>query len=321
MTAIHEAHDKLYHYTTFDGMVGILDSQSLWATNYRFLNDQSEIIHFKQHLCDMLLEPVTASFNRHDCRKIQSLYKASLEEALVREIGILVGAMYGAAGEGFYIASFCTHSDSYAKENGLLSQWRGYGKDGGYALVLDCKSMSDLLIKENEIFDYVTLSLSDVVYDDDTQMYQEDLRSSVQDITEYTIDTMHSALRGGGAAVATKSYPALVNCMSRYKHRAFREEKEVRLVAYLVELAEKYMHIREQEGIAAKLPKPVKTRMRDNEEIQYIELFKNTEARLPIEQIIVGPHRDKLKRYDSLQQEIESRGLSIKVTMSHTPYI
>jgi len=32
-----------------------------------------------------------------------------------------------------YITSFCTHADwPYERENGLLSQWRGYGGAGGY---------------------------------------------------------------------------------------------------------------------------------------------------------------------------------------------
>lgn len=35
-----------------------------------------------------------------------------------------------------FIASFCTHAAAtaaYERDNGLLSQWRGYGGSGGYA--------------------------------------------------------------------------------------------------------------------------------------------------------------------------------------------
>jgi len=37
--------ELLFHYTTAAGMRGILDSSRLWATNYRFLNDTSEVAY------------------------------------------------------------------------------------------------------------------------------------------------------------------------------------------------------------------------------------------------------------------------------------
>ena len=42
-----------------------------------------------------------------------------------------------------YITSFCGHLDSYDMENGLLSQWRGYGGEAGYALMFDSKQLAD----------------------------------------------------------------------------------------------------------------------------------------------------------------------------------
>ena len=40
---IYEDHPYLYHYTTFEGLVGILATQTLWATHYKALNDSSEV--------------------------------------------------------------------------------------------------------------------------------------------------------------------------------------------------------------------------------------------------------------------------------------
>lgn len=34
---------SLYHYTSVEGLKGIIDNRSLWATNYRYLNDSAEI--------------------------------------------------------------------------------------------------------------------------------------------------------------------------------------------------------------------------------------------------------------------------------------
>jgi hypothetical protein len=46
-----------------------------------------------------------------------------------------------------FIASFCSHTtdQSYEQENGLLSQWRGYGNDGGFCIVFDTAALLTLL--------------------------------------------------------------------------------------------------------------------------------------------------------------------------------
>jgi hypothetical protein len=40
---------RVYHYTSTDGLLGILDSGHLWATDLRYLNDTSEL-HFGRSL-------------------------------------------------------------------------------------------------------------------------------------------------------------------------------------------------------------------------------------------------------------------------------
>jgi len=37
--------DEIAHYTTEQGLAGILSSKKLWATHWRFLNDFSEMQH------------------------------------------------------------------------------------------------------------------------------------------------------------------------------------------------------------------------------------------------------------------------------------
>jgi hypothetical protein len=45
-----ETDERLYHYTTWEGLWGILQTPCLWATHYKFLNDYSEILLFKPKL-------------------------------------------------------------------------------------------------------------------------------------------------------------------------------------------------------------------------------------------------------------------------------
>ena len=61
MQKTSEVYDKLYHYTTFDGLIGILQTQSLWATHYKFLNDFSEIILFRDKLISLMYPHILES--------------------------------------------------------------------------------------------------------------------------------------------------------------------------------------------------------------------------------------------------------------------
>jgi len=51
-TAVEEQINKaipktLWHYTSFNALVGIVTSKKIWATEYRFLNDREEFLHAK----------------------------------------------------------------------------------------------------------------------------------------------------------------------------------------------------------------------------------------------------------------------------------
>ncbi len=49
----------LYQYTNAAGLKGIFDSQQMWFTDYRFLNDPSELSHGMDMARDMLLDAQT----------------------------------------------------------------------------------------------------------------------------------------------------------------------------------------------------------------------------------------------------------------------
>ena len=51
-----ELPDLLYHYTDVAGLIGICSSQSLWATNLRFMNDAKELAHTWALMLDVLTE-------------------------------------------------------------------------------------------------------------------------------------------------------------------------------------------------------------------------------------------------------------------------
>ncbi len=56
----------LWHYTTAEGLKGILSSQTLWVTDYRYLNDSSEFIYSKQIIRGSLIRYRLSKLNIQD---------------------------------------------------------------------------------------------------------------------------------------------------------------------------------------------------------------------------------------------------------------
>jgi hypothetical protein len=81
-----------------------------------------------------------------------------------------------------YVTSFCTASSELVAKHGLLSQWRGYGREGGYALVFDTARLDLFLTAEAERWRHALFG-GDVIYSSasDEEMRKE-LGSSIDQI-------------------------------------------------------------------------------------------------------------------------------------------
>ena len=106
----------------------------------------------------------------------------------------------------------------------------------------------------------------------------------------------------------TKDYYSFIGCISRYKHHSFKEENEVRIFCAPIIKNEKNLKLAKR-----------KFRTKGGKLIPYIELFNSTDIILPIERIIVGPHRDKESRASALR--VKLRNTNIEVTTSDIPYV
>lgn len=51
----------LYHYTNTGGLEGILESGKLWATDYRYLNDASEVTYAHSLLVEAIEKRLSAA--------------------------------------------------------------------------------------------------------------------------------------------------------------------------------------------------------------------------------------------------------------------
>ena len=101
--------EKLYHYTTLEGLLGILTQKVLWATKIQYLNDSSELtkpLEVGEKIVENLIQDSTSLGETH-----KDLLESGLKQLKFwRDVNLCV-------------ASFCEEGD-------LLSQWRGYGSFG-----------------------------------------------------------------------------------------------------------------------------------------------------------------------------------------------
>lgn len=325
--SVIEGYSELYHYTTAIGLHGIVTSQQLWATHISYLNDAQELTGFFEHRLPKLLKvPVNSA--------IEEAYKSAAGRDHINTLGgvekvkaELVSVLHTAIRDTTlrfnqpYVTSFCGALQGHALDDGLLSQWRGYGPDGGYAIVFDTQGLQALLEDESKRFHYQSLYWGDVQY------YERGTSPKV--VLPETVEwesILHQAVERFILTQKREELEPLLEAItplsSFHKHIGFFEESEVRIIALpssaeLLEEAQKAGDNRPRKSVRF-LP-------RDGMLLPYIALFKcspNEEAaKLPITKVIVGPHPEKLKRQKAVELLLKQCAIDAEVIASDIPYL
>jgi hypothetical protein len=312
-------HPQLYHYTSRVGLEGIVRTNTIWATNYRSLNDSSEIIHLKKPFARALVprfrDIVEAS--NIDAHRRQLLEAGGGYEGLA---GSFVESLYRATFEspgGFtaietYITCFCTHAADrfYVRENGLLSQWRGYSGGDGFCIVLETPALCRLLAREFDEHYWVHLQANPVRYAvDDTP-----LDALFPELVGAAEKTLRGLLSGRGEpAMATSEF---LRGATLFKHQGFLEEQEVRIVAIPgTEELRGQGRLEHADFPAGPLPGICRVSHTDR---RYIQLFEGSGMPLPIVGVIVGPSRNQVANTAFARSVV---GAGVQIVCSATPWI
>jgi hypothetical protein len=115
------------------------------------------------------------------------------------------------------------------------------------------------------------------------------------------------------------NYHPFIHCISRYKHCGFKEENEVRVVLLPTVITQELLTLASRDGVIYKPEKERKFRNKNGQLVPYIELFNSIDLELPIERIIVGPHKEKDARAAALR--VMLRNTKIEITCSDIPFV
>ena len=320
---VPEAHPELLHYTSISGLLGIIDSQSLRATNSAFLNDSMEInLFFDTRLAKLLESGIRAELAADPSLRVLPQFARTPEEAnsAIARYATDMAESIRTTTHRFnnpYFTCFSTPTNNRVRSDGLLSQWRAYGKDGGYCLVFDSSRLEEIFRTEATSFWYQHAQWGDVHYHQD----DDDLANAEPEIHE-----AEEALRNSIGKFIKNPVPeelestfepvSTLSCL--FKHWGFHEEREVRIVAIPpnAELV--------QEGRASGEVRAVrepKMFVRGGTPVPYLDLFarepnKDVGFRLPILRVIIGPHPQSSLRKTSVEELLRARAIAAGVVIS-----
>jgi integrase len=202
--------------------------------------------------------------------------------------------------------------------NGLLSQWRGYGGDGGYAIVFDTGRLKEALCTENIVHAYATFCVLPVEYfppdgGADRLFQFEESRET----EEFLRSDFMNRLKVQASTLDSPQFAALNILSALYKSQGFEEEQEIRVMVMPASDQTKL----DNAGILQKAAAP-QFRPRNGTLVPYLDLnLLDGSNRLPVTRIIVGPHPNAEKRASSLRMLVRQIGLDADVIVSETPYI
>jgi len=321
-----DSHPRLYHYTGEHAFRSIVGTNTLWATYFEDLNDASEFKVLRtplaEELGDRFISTVEAFAKRGGWQAETVRSQGGVRPAAAGLGKILMNNLYKATfgapfSESLYpcfVSSFCSHKpDGYTEDNGLLSQWRGYGggPDGSYCLVFDTRRFEALMREEQEAYQYFFMGLGVAHYFKDRKEmppYFADLAERGKTIVEAILSASDPAL---GAL-----FEPFVEGATTIKHRSFEEEREIRLIAMpLSQRGDEQM--KSVPGYKSKFLRGSFTIDSKVKKKRHISMFRER-SKLPIVRVIVGPALDQRRNEKIARKAV---GNDIEVLLSKTPFI
>jgi hypothetical protein len=190
---------RISHYTTLEGMKGIVESGCLWASNAAFLNDKVELSH-------------ALAASKQVIRKLSSDKAFEKWELALKEI---FEKLTTSGIPDTYVACFCKSDDN-------LSQWRGYGgTTQGISLTFSRSKLAARLKKDGAEFHQVLYS-----HYSTAAKLKSALKNEVSDLADL------DKIIGGSDEEENNIdlYRRVSALLPRFKHLGFKDEKEWRFI-------------------------------------------------------------------------------------------
>ena len=286
---------RVYHYTNASGLLGIIDSSTVWASSPLGLNDTSELAYGRSVVAAAWSEWDKSGLRPTLCEAVDQFFRD--DEMSARLL------------ESIYILSASFDGDS-------LNQWQGYSGRQGYCVALNTKTpLATVLPKEvvnppGFVSSWFGIGgWFSVIYDPEEQL--EAARNVLSTLVSVAPDNDEDLVNNFRYEVGHLISPLIV----QIKHPAFLDEREVRFIA------------------ARAFNVPEESRTGAYGIIPYVSLGAGPhsapsfidgrdKSQLPIEGVVCGPTNESERPYveQSARRLLSTRGYEVPVTTSKVPY-
>ena len=270
----------VYHYTSQQGLLGILSEKRIRATDILYLNDSLESVH-TFNIASTAIEV-----------KLAEVVNAFSTES--RFLHHIKGYTHNSVSP--YVVSFSEVGDS-------LSQWRAYSYGAnGYNIEFNLKLLMNLSAEvESKIFYAVEKCIYD--YDEQNKMIRELIDRCLTRVSG--ISALEDFYQNEEFINACTDYSFTILMYSTYfKHTSFHEEKEWRLICY--SHGKSNLQVKFRPGTSLIVP--------------YCDIDLSVDNQFTATGVVVGPtpHPDLSKK--SIERVVEACNGNITVSNSNIPY-
>lgn len=284
--------ETLYQYTTAAGLHGIFETEVMWCTDYRYLNDPSEFRHGLD-----LARKIIDDANSEGLDPKQAIFLETAHDLLSSErmdLGLRV-----------FISCF-----SRARND--LGQWRAYGDNGrGFAIGFSPQMFG--IVDDERLSPVEKTFVSSVTYE--TEHASNRHRGSIDEVCKVYLKAAVENENLLNDPTIRKSFiweltmslvgGQLIWDSITAKHPAYSYEEEVRQVIF---------------GAADSLAGEIKTRVRGNEIVPYVATPWKVRQQGMIKEIIIGPAASPGAK-EAVIAMLRYHGVGgVEVTQSEIPY-
>ena len=287
------SNDLLWHYTTPEGLTGIIESNSLWATDVFYLNDSAEFMHGINIAREIINQKISSLGG--DEKKRLERFDTDLS---------FIGPDHK---RPVYVCSL-------SKAENELSQWRAYCRGGGFLIGFPHQGLVDSIQGQH-------FELKECVYDTSEQqkiikhLIDSQVMPYIKNPEQFsripcTEQEISSIVCGG----SNKFLWELTSTCSTLKHPSFEREEELRLV-----FDHRYAFEKDENGKNKIRPK---FRTKNGLIIPYIsiKLTENEDFWRQV-RIIIGPTKYEKELKGSVHTLFRKyHATSISITHSNIPF-
>jgi hypothetical protein len=276
----------LSHYTTRVGLEKIARTETLWATNFLDLNDETEFFYGFGSLSNAAIHMVMGLIPDENRRKVNDL-----ETESVKAVKELRQRQRSTDGYGqLYVVSFARGRTDYENKSGIRTLWELYGHHHeGYCLQFDEDDVRRILRLDSERSNYEAVGMTEVKYgvDENEPAYRDlcfQLSQQILELVFHTRPDIEVQPEWERMWTLNDFYRKLMWYCATHKHPCFVDEREMRIFAYPSASSDARVFT----GTATK--KRVRTCPRGR---KYIVLGENLRPGLIPRRIIVGTKADR----------------------------